>query len=59
MTLNFHQRMSHGLTVNASYTWAHTLDVSDHSNERRRAHESVLVEGRITAMRTGTSGIAC
>ncbi len=33
MTVSFHQRMSHGLMVNASYTWAHTLDVSDSSND--------------------------
>jgi hypothetical protein len=33
MTVNFHQRMSHGLSVNASYTWAHALDVSDSSND--------------------------
>jgi outer membrane receptor protein involved in Fe transport len=33
MTVNFHQRMTHGLMVNASYTWAHTLDVSDSSND--------------------------
>jgi carboxypeptidase family protein len=32
MTVIFHQRMSHGLTLNAHYTWAHTLDISDNSN---------------------------
>ena len=32
MTVNFHQRAAHGLMVNASYTWAHTLDVSTDSN---------------------------
>ncbi|MGO9256411.1 MAG: carboxypeptidase regulatory-like domain-containing protein [Bryobacteraceae bacterium] len=33
MTVNFHQRLSHGLMVNASYTLAHALDVSDSSND--------------------------
>ncbi len=33
MTVNFHQRASHGLMINASYTWSHALDVSDSSND--------------------------
>ena len=32
MTLIFRQRFSHGLSVNANYTWSHTLDVSTDSN---------------------------
>jgi len=32
MTVLFRQRLSHGLTLNAHYTWAHTLDVSENSN---------------------------
>jgi hypothetical protein len=32
MTLVFRQRLSHGLSLNANYTWAHTLDVSSDSN---------------------------
>ena len=32
MSLVFHQRMSHGLQMLASYTWAHTLDVTTDSN---------------------------
>jgi Carboxypeptidase regulatory-like domain/TonB dependent receptor len=32
MTVIFHQRLSHGLTLNAHYTWSHTLDISDNSN---------------------------
>jgi hypothetical protein len=32
MGLIFHQRMSHGLQMQASYTWSHTLDVSTDSN---------------------------
>ena len=32
MSLVFRQRMSHGLQVLASYTWAHTLDISTDSN---------------------------
>jgi hypothetical protein len=32
MTVNFHQRAARGLMLNASYTWAHTLDVSTDSN---------------------------
>ena len=33
MTVSFHQRVSHGLMVNANYTWSHTLDVTDSSND--------------------------
>jgi len=32
MSLVFHQRMSHGLQMLSSYTWAHTLDVTTDSN---------------------------
>jgi len=32
MTLVFRQRFSHGLSLNANYTWSHTLDVSTDSN---------------------------
>lgn len=32
MTVIFRQRLSHGLTLNANYTWSHTLDISDNSN---------------------------
>jgi hypothetical protein len=32
MSLVFHQRMSHGLQMLASYTWSHTLDVTTDSN---------------------------
>ena len=32
MSVIFHQRMTHGLQMNASYTWSHTLDVSTDSN---------------------------
>jgi hypothetical protein len=32
LALVFHQRMSHGLQMLASYTWAHALDVSTDSN---------------------------
>jgi len=32
MSLIYRQRLSHGLTMMASYTWAHTLDVSTDSN---------------------------
>ncbi len=32
MSAIFHQRMSHGLQVMASYTWSHTLDVTTDSN---------------------------
>jgi hypothetical protein len=28
----FHQRLSHGLTMQSSYTWSHTLDVTTDSN---------------------------
>ncbi|HKA02284.1 MAG TPA: TonB-dependent receptor [Candidatus Solibacter sp.] len=32
MTVVFRQRMASGLTLNAHYTWSHTLDVSENSN---------------------------
>ncbi|HEV2445117.1 MAG TPA: hypothetical protein VGS58_04315, partial [Candidatus Sulfopaludibacter sp.] len=32
MSVIFRQHMSHGLTMNASYTWSHTLDISTDSN---------------------------
>jgi hypothetical protein len=32
LTVIFRQRLSHGLTLTAHYTWSHTLDVSDNSN---------------------------
>lgn len=32
LSLVFHQRMSHGLQILASYTWAHALDVTTDSN---------------------------
>jgi hypothetical protein len=32
MTLVFRQRFTHGLSINANYTWSHTLDVSTDSN---------------------------
>ena len=32
MSLVFNQRLSHGLTMMASYTWSHTLDVTTDSN---------------------------
>ncbi len=32
MSLVFHQRLSHGLQVLASYTWSHALDVTTDSN---------------------------
>jgi len=32
MTVIFRQRLTHGLQMNANYTWAHTLDVSTDSN---------------------------
>ena len=32
LTVIFRQRLSHGLTLNAHYTWSHTLDISDNSN---------------------------
>jgi hypothetical protein len=32
MSLVFNQRLSHGLSMMASYTWSHTLDVSTDSN---------------------------
>ncbi len=32
MSVIFRQRLTHGLQMNASYTWSHTLDVSTDSN---------------------------
>jgi hypothetical protein len=32
MSVIFHQRLTHGLQMNASYTWSHTLDVTTDSN---------------------------
>ena len=32
MTLIFRQHLTHGLSLNANYTWSHTLDVSTDSN---------------------------
>jgi hypothetical protein len=32
MNIIFRQRLTHGLQMNASYTWAHTLDVTTDSN---------------------------
>ena len=32
MSLVFNQRLAHGLTMMANYTWSHTLDVSSDSN---------------------------
>ena len=32
MSIIFRQRLQSGLTLNANYTWAHTLDVSENSN---------------------------
>ena len=32
MSVIFRQRLTHGLTLNANYTWAHDLDVSTDSN---------------------------
>jgi hypothetical protein len=32
MSIIFRQRMTHGLQMNASYTWSHTLDVTTDSN---------------------------
>ena len=32
MSVMFRQRMNHGLQMQANYTWAHTLDVSNDSN---------------------------
>ena len=58
MSVIYRQRLSHGLQMNASYTWAHTLDVTTDSNGGGTPMNPVLVERRITATPTGTSAIA-
>ena len=32
LTIKFNQRLKHGVTATAFYTWSHTLDVSENSN---------------------------
>ena len=55
MSVIFRQRLSHGLHTECHYTWSHTLDVSTDSNGGGDADESVLVEGRLRQLPTGTS----